>query len=120
MMVPEKKIINWYPEGIGFIFMFARDKEAYSVKVDFQNGTIDESQEKELRKVSDTIVKKGIPEMDIRPFDLMPISKEDYLSEEYTHPVDSIMEEAHNKMKEHGLGGADVADGPVKADKFDE
>ena len=86
------KVRNWFMEGKGYIFTFAKDREAVGVKVDLKSGTIQEDEEDKLHEISDNIIQKGLPVLGIGPRELKPISREDYNSDRYTHPVDSLIE----------------------------
>jgi len=88
-----KKVRNWIVDGNGYIFMFAKDREALGVKVDMTNGIIRADEHDKLHQVSEYIIKNGFPDIGIESSELTPISREDYLSDTYTHPADDLFEE---------------------------
>ncbi len=87
------EVRNWIPDGDGYIFMFAKDSEAVGVKVDMTNGVIKEDEHDKLHKVSEHIISSGLPDIGIESSELLPISREDYLSDRYTHPADDLFEQ---------------------------
>ncbi len=80
---------NWYSEDSAYIFTFAVGREAISVRVVLKNGTIAEDEVDKLRRISEQIIQKGLPDLDIGPRQLRPISVADYFSDWYTHPADA-------------------------------
>ncbi len=93
MKANKTKVRNWIADGDGYIFMFSKDREAVGVKVDMTNGVIREDEHDKLHQVSEHIVKSGLPDIGIESNILTPISREDYLSDKYTHPADDLFEE---------------------------
>ena len=84
----EKK--NWMGLGGGFMFMFAKGKEAIGVKVDLTGGTVAPEDTPQLRRISDTIIQKGLPDLNVGPGELKPLTKAEYHSDQYHHPVDDV------------------------------
>ncbi|QTA85830.1 hypothetical protein [Desulfonema magnum] len=94
MKTQASAIKNWIPDKHGYIFTFAKNREAIGVKVDLAHGTIREDEDDRLREISDHIIQKGLPPLKIGPGELKAISHEDYLSDKYTHPADALTEKA--------------------------
>ena len=85
---------NWMELGSGYMFMFAKGREAIGVKVDVTGGTVDPGDTSRLRSISDTIVKNGLPQLEVGPGELVPLTKAEYHSDQYHHPVDDIVDQA--------------------------
>lgn len=102
----EKKVNNWYREGKGYVFTFAREREAIGVKVDLEHGDIGEEEEGKLRIISEGIISHGLPVLGIGPLELEAVSREDYLSDRYTHPADDFVEGVRDlQEREKGILG---------------
>jgi hypothetical protein len=93
------EVRNWIPDGDGYIFMFAKNSEAVGVKVEMTNGVIREDEHDQLHQVSEHIIRGGLPDIGIESNELEPLSREDYLSDKYTHPADDLFEEIR-RMKQ--------------------
>jgi hypothetical protein len=106
----EERVRNWYPEGEGYVFTFAKGGEAVGVKVDLKHGTIREDEEDKLRGISENIIEKGLPVLGIGPGELKAISVEDYGSDRYTHPADDVMDKMEDLREKQDQG-------PVKIDE---
>lgn len=112
----ESQIKNWISEKQGYVFTFAKDREAIGVRVNIQGGAVGEHEEEKLRKISDTIVKNGVSVLDIEPGGLTPISVDDYLSDKYVHPADEMSARVSQfACSQHSV--ADVGILPEKPEK---
>ncbi len=109
------KVRNWIVDGDGYIFMFAKAREAVGVKVDLTNGMISENEHDKLHQISDYIIKNGLPDIGIESDALAPITREDYLSDGYTHPADDLFEEIRRMQTDQSFaikgGPPDKEDG---------
>ncbi|MBN2125280.1 MAG: hypothetical protein JW821_13365 [Deltaproteobacteria bacterium] len=91
VVMASDRVKNWYREGEGYIFTFAKGREAIGVRVDLKGGDIREDEEDRLHEVSDQIIIKGLDVLGIGPLEIIAISVEDYGSDKYTHPADEIV-----------------------------
>jgi len=94
METEKTKVQNWNLDEDGYIFTYAKGREAVGVKVDLKSGTIREDETEKLHQISDNIIQKGLASLYIGPGELEAISPEDYLSDKYSHPADELMEHA--------------------------